>query len=48
MYTMYDRNNFVITVKTLFIVLGIVSRLFHSLSFALICALWFIDVLLMM
>jgi hypothetical protein len=39
-----DRNNFVITVQALVIVLGIVSRLFHSLSFVIICAFLLINV----
>jgi len=43
MYMTYDLCNFVITVKVLVVVLGIVSRLFHSLSFVIICALWYIN-----
>jgi hypothetical protein len=45
MYTKYGRNNFMITVKALVVVLEIVSRFIHSLSFVIICALWFINIL---
>jgi hypothetical protein len=43
MYMKYGRNNFVITVKALVVVLEIVSRLLQSLSFVITCALWFIN-----
>lgn len=42
---MYDRNNFVIAVQVLVIVLGIVSRLFHSPPSVIICALCLINIL---
>jgi hypothetical protein len=41
----YDRINFVNIVKAVVDVLGIVSRLFHSFSFIIICAMWFINIL---